>query len=257
MKVCIWKNKSGKHLALSYIFLFVLWCFLYKIVNSEVIIPSPKNTIMNLLYIIKEKDFIFVIGFTILRSFKSFLISVFIALIIGILSSLSKTIYNIIIPFLNFLKAVPTIAIIILVLIWIDSENAPILIGFIVIFPIAYENILLSIKNIDRKILDMAKIYKVRTFTIVKEIYIPTIFYNLNSILGSIIGLNLKVVIAGEVLGQPKFSIGTCLQQEKMNLNTAGLFAWIVIIVILSVILQWLIKYLYKKFIDKSEIYNV
>ena len=45
------------------------------------------------------------------------------------------------IPILNFLGSVPTMAIIILALIWLNNEIVPMFVGFIMIFPILYETV--------------------------------------------------------------------------------------------------------------------
>jgi NitT/TauT family transport system permease protein len=88
----------------------------------------------------------------------------------------------------------------------------------------------------------MARLYKVKKWTVITDIYIPSILMNVNGVMSSALGLNFKVVISGEVLGQPKFSIGSSLQLEKMYLNTSGVFAWIIIIVVLVIISEKLIK---------------
>ena len=54
----------------------------------------------------------------------------------------------------------------------------------------------------------------------------------------STFSLAFKVVIAGEVHGQPKYGIGTMIQIEKLNFNTPGVFAWLTIILIISLILE-------------------
>lgn len=239
--------KSRKYIGFSVIGLIVLWGMVSKFVNNEVIIPSIKSTFLTLIDIVKDKDFINVMGATLLRTIVSFLISFILAVILGIVGSMSKFMYNLMIPIVAFLKAVPTMAVIILVLIWLSNDNAPIFIGFIVTFPILYESVLSGILNVEPKILDMARLFKVKKVTIIKEIYIPSLLMSVNSVINSALGLNFKVVIAGEVLGQPKYSIGSALQLEKMQLNTSGVFAWIIIIVITIVILEKLIKLLYKK----------
>ena len=69
---------------------------------------------------------------------------------------------------------------------------------------------------------------------IIRDIYIPSILYNLTLVLNTALGINLKMVIAGEVLGQPKYGIGSSLQLERIYLNTSGVFAWIIIILLIS-----------------------
>jgi NitT/TauT family transport system permease protein len=245
--------KSSKYVTASIIGLIVFWAIVSKIVNNEVIIPSIKSTTLSLITIIKDKSFIAIMCATLLRSLISFLISFLLAAFFGVIGSISKTVYNFMIPILAFLKAVPTMAVIMLALIWLSNDSAPILIGFIIVFPILYESVLAGVLNVNPKIVDMARLYKVKKWTVIKDIYIPNILMNVNRVMSSALGLNLKVVIAGEVLGQPKYSIGSSLQLEKMYLNTSGVFAWIIIIVISVVILEKLIKLLNIKMYNWSD----
>ena len=244
MKDYTWENK--KYIFLSIMLLFIIWGIGAKSINNETIIPSIGSTYEALIEIINNKNFINIIGFTLLRSFLSFLISILTALVLGLLAYEFRIIHNLFKPILSILKSVPTMAIVILALIWLDSEKAPVLIGFIVIFPILYDSIVSALISMDIKILNMAKLFKVKKITIIKNIYIPCIFGGIYKVIASVLGLNFKVVIAGEVLGQPKYSIGSSLQMEKLYLNTSGVFAWIIIVVVLTIIFETLIKLIYK-----------
>jgi NitT/TauT family transport system permease protein len=84
----------------------------------------------------------------------------------------------------------------------------------------------------------MTKIYEVSLKDKIKKIYLPVMKFYFMSIFVSTISLTFKVVIAGEVHGQPKFGIGSQIQLEKVNFNTSGIFAWIVIIVFISFALE-------------------
>ncbi len=48
------------------------------------------------------------------------------------------------------------------------------------------------------------------------------------------LGLTWKVIIAAEVLSQPPFGIGTQLQEARVELETARVFAWTAVAVILA-----------------------
>lgn len=238
MKSYITKNRNSS--IISKFIILAIWVLLSKIVDNEIIIPSIKSTMFSLIDIVTDISFLNTIKSTLLRTLIGFLISLSLAMITGILSNVSKMVYDLMSPILSFLNSIPTIAIIILALIWLRNDFVPMFVGFIMIFPILYETILNSILNIDRHIIQMANLYSVGKLTIIKDIYIPNIFYNLSSILSSVLGMNLKMVIAGEVLSQPKHSIGSSLQLQRMYLNTSGVFAWIVIILFIS----WMINYL-------------
>ena len=224
--------KDRQFSLLSKLILIGLWAFLSHLIDKEVILPSVRSTLVSLINIVKDPSFFSIILHSLIRSLFGFLFSLLLAISLGILSSVSKFIYSLLEPILNFLSSVPTMAIIILALIWLNNELVPMFVGFIMVFPILYQSVLKAIINIDRKIMEMASLYKVDRLSIIKDIYIPSIFINLSSVLTSALNINLKMVIAGEVLSQPKLGIGSNLQMEKMYLNTAGVFAWIIIILL-------------------------
>lgn len=242
MKAYTWKNK--RIVFLSVIIIIGIWAVISRIINKEVIIPSPINVLVSLIDLIKSKYFIKIVLETLTRSFISFLISVLSAILFGVLSGLMKSFYNIMLPIVALLKSVPTMAIVILALIWLDSEKAPILIGVILVFPVLYDSVVNGMHSVDNKLIQMAELYSVRKRYIIKDIYMPTVFAFLSSTMGAALGLTLKAIIAGEVLGQPKYSIGGSMQLEKMYLNTSGVFAWIIIVVALTSIFEQTIKVL-------------
>ena len=88
----------------------------------------------------------------------------------------------------------------------------------------------------------MASLYNVDKATIIKDIYVPNVFLNLSFVFTSTLGINLKMVIAGEALAQPKYAIGSNLQLQKTYLNTSGVFAWIIIILLIANIFEYGMK---------------
>jgi NitT/TauT family transport system permease protein len=224
-----------------------MWGVLARVINNSIIIPSPAQTMQSLLEIAGRDRFTMHISRTLVRSFQSFGLSVAMALILGVLSGLYRWVNHFMVPILALLRSVPTMAVIILTLIWLSSDTAPVLIGLLVVFPILYESVRRGMMNVDTRLIEMANLYAVSRADIIRDIYMPTIYMYLSSVIGSSLGLTLKTVIAGEVLGQPRFSIGASLQLEKLFLNTAGVFAWIVIVVILATLLEYAVRLAFAK----------
>ncbi len=222
--------------------LVLFWALAARLVGNSIIVPSPGETLRNMVQIMTGRQFGAHVSNTLIRSFFSFTISLALAVTLGVASGLYPMVSYIMVPLLSLMRSVPTMAIIILALIWFSSNNAPILIGFIVVFPILYESVYRGMMNVDDRLVQMAKIYGVGQGDMIADIYFPTITMYLGSVIGSALGLTIKSVIAGEVLGQPRFSIGASLQLEKLFLNTSGVFAWIVIIVILSAVLEFVVR---------------
>ncbi|AFS77438.1 sulfonate/nitrate ABC transporter, permease protein [Gottschalkia acidurici 9a] len=222
--------------------LLILWKVISIWVGKEIIIPSPESTFKEMIVIIKSDKFLPSIINTLTRTVIGFSFAFILSIVLGMIAGFFKPIYYLLRPVILLNKAIPTMSIILIALIWLKSEIAPILVGFLVIFPILYSNVVHGIRNIDKKLLEMARLYKIRKLKIVKDIYLPSIKSHLITGSSLAMGLNLKVIIAAEVLSQPKVSIGTSFYIEKANLNTSGVFAWSIIAVVIAAILDGIIR---------------
>lgn len=214
MKKFSYKNK--KLIFLSSVILFILWQLASMIIGSEVILPSPYLTFKGLIEVIKSNDFFKIIISTLGRTFISFTLALVIALFLGVFSAFNKYVYNFMIPILNVMRSLPTIGFIILALIWLSQGIAPILVGFVMSFPIFYDAIIGAILNIDKNILEMAKVYEIGMGNLIKNIYLPSISFAICRIMVSTFSLTMKLVVGGEVIGQPKYGIGTALFRKRI-----------------------------------------
>ena len=227
---------------LSIALLLGLWMLLSMVVDNEVIFPSIFSTSKSLVRIILSDGFFLTLVSTLIRCIVGFLISVVLAIGLGGLSRMYKTMDAILQPLVSMLSSIPIIAIIILALIWLDNDIVPIFTGFVMIFPLLFETVIGAIDSMDKKLLQMAKIYDKTGIDLALYLYIPRIFTALRNISGSSISTNLKMVIAGEVLSQPSYGIGTELQLQRIYLDTSGVFAWILVILLISGLLGKLVK---------------
>ncbi len=235
--------KSKLEVFSSCILLFIMWEVLAIKIDNDIYLPTLGEVLKNLYEIIRGEYFLINISSTAIRVLVSFSLAFFISIVLGSLSYISSSFKNFIKPINSILQSVPTMILVVLALIWFDKNKAPFIIGISVVFPILYESVL---NNIDKNIIEMVDIYNLRIIDKIKYIYIPSINIKLIPIFLSTLSLALKVVIAGEIYGQPSFGIGSIIQVEKTNFNTPAIFAWIVIIVIISIGLDYIQKYISK-----------
>lgn len=245
MKKYSWKSKV--YTTLSCIFFIGLWQISAMYINNEIYIPKIQSVFRSLVDIISGENFINNIYNSFLRTVLSYTIALVLGVILGVLSMMYPLFEILLKPLNSLIRTIPTLVLVVLSLIWFNKDLTPFVVGFAVIFPVLYEGIKNCIKDIDYRIIEMTEIYEVSFKDVVKSIYIPNIKFYLLNIFISTFSLTFKVVIAGEVHGQPKYGIGTMVQVEKVNFNTPGIFAWIVIIMIISVILEVISKYFNKK----------
>ncbi len=244
MKAYITKNKTYQ--ILSVLILIFIWQILAMAIKNEIKLPSPYDTFISLLEILSSDNFLIDIMGTLKRTFISFFTSFALGISLGMLSGFYKPVHYSLRPIMLVLRSTPTIAIILLSLLWFGREFSPILVGFLVVFPLIYNAVENSIKNVDKDLLEMTRIYGFSNKKKLKHSFIPTIKSSLLAISATTIGLNIKVCIAAEVLSQPQNAIGSGFQMEKVALNTAGVLAWAVIAILLSALCEYIISKILK-----------
>ena len=142
-----------------------------------------------------------------------------------------------------FCKAVPVAVFAVLLLIWWGSSMLAVAICFLVVFPNIYLNTLEGLKSADRGLLEMAEVFRLPLGTQFFYIYRPALKPFLLSAFQLSLGMCWKSGVAAEVIGTPDHSIGGALYLAKIYLDTADLFAWTVVIVVLSVLFEKIIFY--------------
>lgn len=223
---------------LSMFFFFIIWEGVALYIDNSLLFPRVSEIFLSLKNLVASGDFILILWNTLSRFFISIVFSLILAIIFSVASYRYEVIGFLLFPFIIFLRAVPTIAIIIVVLIWSSVERVPIVVGMLILFPILYESILGGIKNVDKNLLKMSKVFKVPTKRVVRDIYIPSIYYSISSNIPSYMGLTFKVIIAGEVLSQESLSIGGEIFINKIYLESSNIFAWIIVVIVLNYLLE-------------------
>lgn len=218
--------------------MLLFWFILSKTVNSELLVPSLNSTFTSLIELIKKQTFWYAIGSTLWRGVRSFLYATISASVLSVFAFKFNIFRKLINPIITFLRAVPTMSVILLTLIWLDSDLAPMLIAFLITFPMLYSVFLSALDSVDTKLILMSDVYRVRKKDTLLSLYLPSVAPAAFSGMQSAISLNLKVIIASEVLAQTRKSIGIYMQRDMVYFETAELLAWTLAAIILSYILE-------------------
>jgi NitT/TauT family transport system permease protein len=142
----------------------------------------------------------------------------------------------------GLLRATPVRAVILLAMIWFQSDGMPVFVGFLMCFPVLYGNVVEGIRSLDRDLLDMARVFRVRRPRILTSLYLPAILPYLVAGFSSTLGLSWKVVVAAEVLAQPVRALGSRLQDSRVMLDTAGVLAWTAVALLLAAATEGLLR---------------
>ena len=110
------------------------------------------------------------------------------------------------------------------------------------VLPVVWGNLTAGLAAVDTQLLEMARAYRFGRWKTLRLIYLPSIRPHFISGLLTAFGLAWKSGVAAEVLCPPKYAIGTRIQQAKTALETPELFAWTLVLIVLSLALELLLR---------------
>lgn len=226
--------------------ILAIWAIVAKVKNKPLILPMPDKPITQFFELFSTREFWVSIGGSLWRTLACFSLAFVSAFIFATVGGVFKPFAHTMSPIVSILRSVPTMAVILIAMIWIDADGAPILIGFLVAFPLLYQSIYTSITTVDKSLVEMTKVYKVGIADRVRYLYLPSIAPSLFDVSRSSISLTLKVVIAAEVLAYTKKSIGFSMQSANLTFDVSLLLAWTLTAVVLSFLLEGAVALLKK-----------
>lgn len=235
-------NKRTGYGALSVVLMIGIWKIVSMRYGSDFILPSPEKTLSTAFALFSDASFMKVVGATVLRGLIGFALAVLLGIGLGIPAGISPGFRAFLSPVLVVIRSIPVIAFILMALIWFSSDTVPVFIGFLTMFPLVCTNVIEGIKNVDKNLIEMAKLYRVERSRIIREVYIPAITPFLFSGASNALGIGWRAIIVGEVLSQPQYGIGTVMHSAQTFLNMDVLIAWTLLAVLISYIFEQVIR---------------
>ena len=240
-----WEKAAAVLLALT------VWQIGAAILGSQLLLVSPLVVLRRLLQLCLELSFYSSVWFSFGRIVAGYGLALCAGTLLAILASRFHRAEVLLWPYITVIKTTPVASFIILCLIWLDSSSLPVFISFLMVLPIIYTNMLQGIRETDPKLLEMARLFRMRWPRRLLYIYLPQLKPYLLSACSVSLGLSWKAGIAAEVIGIPDGSIGEQLYDAKVYLSSADLFAWTVVIIAISILFEklflWLLHTGYQK----------
>jgi NitT/TauT family transport system permease protein len=232
--------KNNVWLFLSIIVILLLWQTIYTFLdityeNADILLSSPYDTFLRFFKMIVTYDYWIAIGNTLLRGIIAVSITMILGILLGMVMGFYKTVKQILIPYIKLLQAIPPISWLILAIIWLTYNTVPIFVICVALIPVMVINTIEGVENIDPKIIEMAKLYKLSRKTRFK-IYIGEIFPYIFSGITIVMGQAWKISAFAEVLSNPKYGIGKELKWALNNLEVLDTIVWTLSIILISAV---------------------
>ena len=116
----------------------------------------------------------------------------------------------------------------------------------IVVVPMIWQTTEEAIRNRSAELAEMAQIY-LKPWYRFRYVSLPQVLPHFYSSASTALGFAWKAVITAEILALPKLGIGRQMQFHKIHIEIPELFAWTLLVIVLSVALEYAFRFMLKK----------
>lgn len=232
---------------LTVVAILLLWTIASISIGSEYILPSVKDTALSMVGLLTSKKFLLAFLMTLIRSLIAFSVSFTLGFFMAILSQKIKYVERIVLTLMSILRALPTLAVILLLLFWTNNEVAPVLVTMLVVLPTCYTHLKSAMEGVDKTILEAGVVDGANKMQLFIKVEFPQIASAFFSAIGSGISLNFKLMVAAEVISATIKSLGNLLNNANYNADISGMLAMVCFAVVFGIVIEFIFNRISKK----------
>ena len=229
------------------LFWAVVWEAAARIVGNSIFLVGPVDTVVNLVSLLPQPDFWKTVGFSCGRIFGGYGLAVLLGFLLGALACAVPLVGELLSPVMHLMKSIPVASFVILAILWVGSQRLTFFVVFVIAAPVIYTATVTGLKQTPKDMLEVSQVFRVGLPKRIWYVYRPALWPHLLSAASVSMGLAWKSGVAAEVIGICDHSIGEKLYMSKLFLETKDLFAWTIVIVLLSFLSEKLVMLLLRR----------
>lgn len=219
----------------------VLWQLCYVWIGKPFLFPSPLQVLTRFAELAQTSLFWKSVAASLGKVLLAFTLALICGCLFAALAAAIPLVRSFLQPPISIIRSTPVASFTMLVLVWVPSKWLPVVVAFLMVLPMIYENVYKGILNTDPLLLEMGQVYGLSWWKKLRFLYLPAILPFFTSACVNGLGFAWKSGIAAEVLGLPKLAIGRQIHDAKIYVEIPDLFAWTVTIILLSMLLEKLL----------------
>lgn len=205
---------------------------------SNMILASPGQTVSRMAELFLEVEFWQTLQISLTRLTIALSVACLIGFSLGVIAGRKMWLRDFIAPTRWLLMSVPPVIVVLLAMLWFGMGSSMVIfITVILLTPTVYLNTQKNVAQINPQWLELARIYQFSHYQCLRNIYIPAIAPALCATLVIVCCNGVRIVVLAEVLGSHE-GIGYQLTSASSNFETAELYAWVLVSLLLVALLE-------------------
>jgi NitT/TauT family transport system permease protein len=195
------------------------------------VLPSPRHVLVGLGEILRSGEIWKHTGASLFRIVIGFGAAVVLSLALALAAFVSRAARGVVHDLLAVLNATSVFVWIVISIIWFGLSNwAPIFTTFMITLPVVASNLVEGVESVDRRLLEMGDVYRLRGRQKFTAIVVPSTLPYLVAGMKIGFGLALKVSVVAEIFGVTS-GIGYIMNYSREILATQMVFAWALVMI--------------------------
>ena len=251
-----WRPATWRPLLLP-ILLLGLWQLVIVLgVFDRSQLPSPLDVLLAAREMIRRNELHIHIGISVLRVLQGFTVGSLIAIVLGLAVGLSLTVESFVAPTLQAIRAVPSLAWVPLLILWMGIDEAPkiTLVAIGVFFPV-YTNLVAGIRGIDRKLVEVGHAYGLNSLDLVRHILLPAALPALSTGLRIGLAQGWLFLVAAELIAASR-GLGFLLIDSQNTGRSDIIVLSIVLLALIGKLSDWLLQRLERRWLRWQDAYK-
>ena len=217
--------QKGGWTLLSFSFLILLWIAIAGVVGNAYLLPSVTQTLNACLKLFGQASFWNGYFATLVRSLFAFLFCFILGGGLCVIACVRSSFGKFIAPIFSLLRSLPTMAVLLMIILWTSADFAPIVVSCLVLLPMLYSAALSAITAVDEELIEMSRVYRVSKKRMIQSLYLPSVFPALSREALSALTFSLKLTVSAEILSNTFQSLGGQMQTASLYAQTPTVFA--------------------------------
>lgn len=220
------------------ILMWAVWLIAAAAVQNEYLVAPVGASVKEFFALFASSVFWRALAHTLLRTLAAFAISFIAALACACLAAWCKQFAAFMRPVAAFFRTLPTMAVLLLILVWLTPRTAPVAVALLVLFPMTYTQLFNRLAEVDGELLQMAKVYKMPARRRLADIYIPHLAPLALAQTGANLSFGLKLIISAEVMASTRTALGGMISQAQAYINLPRIAALTLAAVALGLVFE-------------------